>query len=426
MKKSYGKGDVSWFQEVRFGMFIHWGLYSLPARHEWIKYYERITDADYQKYFDHFNPDMFNPKEWAKAARQAGMKYFVITTKHHEGFCLWDTEYTDYKITNTQFGRDALREIVDAFRAEGLHVGLYYSLIDWHHPEFEADMGHPWNFEEIKQSGVKRDQKKYNQYMRNQVEELLTKFGKIDLLWFDFSYPEYGKGHKEWESEKMVKLIRKLQPHILIDNRLDLEGAEDCVTPEQYVPVDGMHDEKGNLQVWEGWQTFSGSWGYHRDENTWKSGRMLIEMLINHVCKGGNLLLNVGPTARGVLDYRAIDRLQAIGAWMEFHNRAIYGCTIAPKGMVPPEDCRYTYNPETKCLYVHIFAWPFKALHLPDMAGKIKYAQLLNDASEIKMRDEKADIHVGLNAKSPKGALTLELPTVQPNVEVPVIELFLK
>ena len=127
MKKSYGKGDVSWFQEVRFGMFIHWGLYSLPARHEWIKYYERITDADYQKYFDHFNPDMFNPKEWAKAARQAGMKYFVITTKHHEGFCLWDTEYTDYKITNTQFGRDALREIVDAFRAEGLHVGLYYT-----------------------------------------------------------------------------------------------------------------------------------------------------------------------------------------------------------------------------------------------------------------------------------------------------------
>ena len=426
MKKNYGKGDVSWFQDARFGMFIHWGLYALPARHEWIKYYEKISDADYQKYFDHFNPDMFNPKEWAKAAREAGMKYFVITAKHHEGFCLWDTKYTDYKITNTQFKRDALREIVDAFREEGLHVGLYYSLIDWHHPEFEADMAHPWNHEEIKKSGVKRDQKKYNQYMRNQVEELLTQFGKIDIIWFDFSYPQHGKGHKEWESEKLVKLIRKLQPHILIDNRLDLEGAEDFVSPEQYVPVDGMRDEKGNLLVWEGCQTFSGAWGYHRDENTWKSNKMLIEMLINHVCKGGNLLLNVGPTARGVLDCRAIDRLQAIGAWMKIHNRAIYGCTIAPENMVPPEDCRYTYNPETKRLYVHIFAWPFKALHLPGMAGKVKYAQLLNDASEIKMRDEKADIHAGLNAKSPQRALTLELPTVQPNVEVPVIELFLK
>ncbi|MFA6104827.1 MAG: alpha-L-fucosidase [Victivallaceae bacterium] len=426
MKKSYGKGDVDWFQEARFGMFIHWGLYALPARHEWIKYYEKITDADYQKYFDHFNPDLFNPKEWARAAREAGMKYFVITAKHHEGFCLWDTKYTDYKITNTPFGRNALREIVDAFRGEGLHVGLYYSLIDWHHPEFEADMSHPWNHEKIKQSGVKRDQKKYNQYMRNQVEELLTEFGKIDIIWFDFSYPKQGKGHKEWESEKMVKLIRKLQPHILIDNRLDLDGAEDFVSPEQYVPVDGMRDEKGNLLVWEGCQTFSGAWGYHRDENTWKNSRMLIEMLVNHICKGGNLLLNVGPTARGVLDCRAMDRLQAIGEWMKFHNRAIYGCTIAPADMVPPEDCRYTYNPETRRLYVHIFAWPFKALHLPGMSGKVKYAQLLNDASEIKMRDEKADIHAGLNAKSPKGALTLELPIVQPDVEVPVIELFLK
>ncbi|MEI8248078.1 MAG: alpha-L-fucosidase [Lentisphaerota bacterium] len=428
MAANYGKGDVTWFQDARFGMFIHWGLYALPARHEWIRNYEKINDADYQKYFDHFNPDMFNPKEWARAAREAGMKYFVITTKHHEGFCLWDTKYTDYKITNTIFGRDVLREVVDAFRGEGLHVGFYYSLIDWHHPEFTIDRIHPMRESESARAENKnRDMKKYAKYMRDQVTELLTQFGKIDVIWFDFSYPgEDGKSHKDWESEKLVKLIRKLQPHIMIDNRLDLEGSEDFVSPEQYVPVDGMRDEKGNLLVWEGCQTFSGSWGYHRDENTWKSSRMLIEMLINHICKGGNLLLNVGPTARGILDYRAMDRLQAIGAWMKFHSRAVYGCTIAPKGMVPPEDCRYTYNPATKCLYVHIFAWPFKALHLPGMAGKVKYAQLLNDASEIKMRDEKADIHAALNAKTPSKALTLELPTVQPNVEVPVIELFLK
>ncbi len=318
--------------------------------------------------------------------------------------------------------------MVDAFRSEGLHVGFYYSLIDWHHPEFTIDRIHPLRESEAARAENKnRDMKKYAKYMRDQVTELLTQFGKIDVIWFDFSYPgEDGKSHKDWESEKLVKLIRKLQPQIMIDNRLDLEGSEDFVSPEQYVPVDGMRDEKGNLLVWEGCQTFSGSWGYHRDENTWKSSRMLIEMLINHICKGGNLLLNVGPTARGILDYRAMDRLQAMGAWMKFHSRAVYGCTIAPKGMVPPEDCRYTYNPETNCLYVHIFAWPFKALHLPGMAGKVKYAQLLNDASEIKMRDEKTDIHAALNAKTPSKALTLELPTVQPNVEVPVIELFLK
>ena len=190
MAKNYGKGDVTWFQDARFGMFIHWGLYALPARHEWIKHTEKITNADYQKYFDHFNPDMFNPKEWARAAREAGMKYFVITTKHHEGFCLWDTKYTDYKITNTKFGRDALREVVDAFRSEGLHVGFYYSLIDWHHPEFTIDRIHPLRESEAARAENKnRDMKKYAKYMRDQVTELLTQFGKIDVIWFDFSYP---------------------------------------------------------------------------------------------------------------------------------------------------------------------------------------------------------------------------------------------
>ncbi|OGV47570.1 MAG: alpha-L-fucosidase [Lentisphaerae bacterium GWF2_44_16] len=431
VQEKYGKGDTKWFVQDRFGMFIHWGLYSQPARHEWVRNYEHIKNEDYEKYFEIFNPDLYEPKEWARMAKNAGMKYFVITTKHHEGFCLWDTKYTDYKAPNTPCGKDLLTPMVKAFRDEGLKVGFYYSLIDWHHSEFPVDSRHPQrDDQEFRKKEKKRDVRKYAEYMHNQVRELLTDFGHIDIMWFDFSYPgKDGKGHEDWQSEKLIKMIRKLQPHIILDDRLDLPGSGDIKTPEQYVPTEGVKDEKGKPLVWEGCQTFSGSWGYHRDENTWKSNAMLIQMLIDHVSKGGNLLLNVGPTARGEFDYRAIEKLSAMGEWMKRHNRSIYGCTYAPNGLKAPQDCRYTYNPETKRLYLHLFAWPFKAVHLPEMGGKIKYAQLLNDASEIRFRDEKSNVHVastGLSAKTPSGALTLEIPTIKPPVEVPVIEMFLK
>lgn len=420
------KGDTEWFTEARFGMFIHWGLYALPARHEWVKHYERISDEAYQKYFDRFNPDLYTPTEWAKAAANAGMKYFVITSKHHEGFCLWDSEHTDYKATNTPYGKDLLKPMVKAFRDEGLRVGFYYSLIDWHHPEFPVDRIHPQRDDKAFRNKTKdRDVRKYAEYMRKQVTELLTKFGQVDILWFDFSYPgEDGKGREDWQSEELLKLVRELQPKVILDNRLDLPDAADIMTPEQYIPAEGLKDEKGNPVVWEGCQTFSGSWGYHRDEASWKSAPMLIQMLIEHVSKGGNLLLNVGPTARGEFDYRALDRLNGMGEWMKRHSRSIYGCTFAPDGFVPPHDCRYTYNPKTRRLYLHFFAWPFKAVHLPNLSGKVKYAQLLNDAGEIHMRDEKTEAH-GLNAATPASALTLDLPVLKPNVAVPVIELFL-
>jgi len=424
-----GKGDTRWFVHDRFGMFIHWGLYALPARHEWIRNIERIPNEAYEIYFEMFNPDLFDPKAWAKAAREAGMKYFVITAKHHEGFCLWDTKYTDYKATNTAAGRDLLREVVDAFRAEGLKVGFYYSLLDWHHPDFTIDRLHPLRdlpAEEIAKLNAPRDIKRYAQYMRDQVTELLTNYGKIDILWFDFSYPDdNGKGCADWESEKMIELVHRLQPGIIVDNRLDLPGSGDIVTPEQYTPDKGMTDENGNPVAWEGCQTFSGSWGYHRDESTWKSPRMCIEMLINHVSRGGNLLMNVGPTSRGYLDARALDRLAAYGAWMKYNSRAIYGCCQPPEWFRTPEDCRCTWNPETGRLYLHCLVWPFKHIHLEGMSGKLRYAQLLADGSEIRIREEKCH---NLNSSTPDGAVTLELPVLLPEqgCEVPVIELVLK
>ena len=425
----FGKGDTGWFTHDRFGMFIHWGLYSMPGRHEWIRNYEEIPNEDYEKYFEQFNPDLFNPKEWAKAAREAGMKYFVITTKHHEGFCMWDSKYTDYKVTNTPCGRDLLREIVDAFRAEGLKVGFYHSLIDWHHPDFTVDNVHPLrNRPDRAKLNEGRDMARYREYLHNQVRELLTEFGKIDIIWFDFSYPQWGedgKGHADWDSEGLVRMIRELQPGIMINNRLDLPGGGDVITPEQNTPDDPVTDENGNPVVWEGCQTFSGSWGYHRDELTWKSAKQCIDMLINHVCRNGNLLMNVGPTSRGYIDHRAMERLKAYAQWMKYHSRSIYGCGMA-EGLVEPRDCRYTYNRETNRLYLHIMNWPFKHIHLSGLAGKVAYAQLLNDGSEIRFREQNKEVNCALNSETPENALTLELPVNKPDVEVPVVELFLK
>lgn len=197
------KERMAWWTQDRFGMFIHWGIYALPARHEWVKHNERMTNEEYQKYFEHFDPDLYNPKEWAKKAKQAGMKYAVITAKHHDGFCLFDSKYTDYKATNTPAGRDLIKEYVDAFRAEGLGVGFYYSLIDWHHPDFTIDQIHPQrpgDPKEYENLNKGRDMNKYREYLHNQVRELLANYGKIDIIWLDFSYPgEYGKGEKDWD-----------------------------------------------------------------------------------------------------------------------------------------------------------------------------------------------------------------------------------
>src|SRR6056297_11189 len=183
---------LEWWNDARFGMFIHWGLYAQAARHEWVKKRERISDEEYRKYFEIFNPDLFDPAEWAKKAKAAGMKYAVITSKHHEGFCMFDSEYTDYDVTNTPYGKDIIKEWVDAFRAEGLGVGFYYSLIDWHHPHFTIDSRHPQRVnskEEYDRLNQGRDMAVYREYLKNQVREILTNYGKIDIIWLDYSYP---------------------------------------------------------------------------------------------------------------------------------------------------------------------------------------------------------------------------------------------
>ena len=302
-------GDTEWFVRDRLGLFIHWGLYALPARHEWVKQREEMDDDRYQTYFEHFDPDLYDPKAWARAAAAAGMRYFVVTTKHHEGFCLWDSDLTDYKVTNTPHGRDLLGPMVDAFRAEGMRAGFYHSLLDWHHPHFVVDGAHPQrNHPERAELNSGRDQKRYIEYLHGQVKELLNRY-QLDVMWCDFSYPtmaDGGKGREDWDATALHEMIRQLQPKIILNDRMDLDDGWDIKTPEQWQTLGWLHVD-GKPVVWEACHTFSGSWGYHRDEASWKSVDQLIRMLVDTVSKGGNLLLNVGPTGRGELDRRVLD-----------------------------------------------------------------------------------------------------------------------
>jgi len=422
---------MKWWTDARFGMFIHWGLYALPGRHEWVKKYERMTNEEYQKYFEMFNPDLYNPREWAKMAKQAGMKYAVITSKHHEGFCLFDSKVTDYKATNTPARRDLLKEWVEAFRAEGLGVGFYYSLIDWHHPQYTIDRNHPQSAnteEEYAKLNQGRDMNIYRQYLKDQVREILTQYGKIDIIWLDFSFAntKFGKGRKDWDSENLLKMVRQLQPQIIVNDRLDLmdvEGGWDFRTPEQFKPREWVK-MNGKRVPWETCQTFSGSWGYFRDEMTWKNTKQLLVLLIETVSKGGNLLLNVGPTARGVFDYRAQERLKDMGAWMQTNNPSIYGCTQAPDEFKAPDHSLLTYNPKSKRLYVHLLDWPMGQIVLEGYADKVKYAQLLHDASEVRMSVRKDTAWISEESRT--NDLVLRLPMLKPNMEIPVLELFLK
>lgn len=267
---------------------------------------------------------------------------------------------------------------------------------------------------------------RYAAYLRQQVTELLTGYGKIDIIWFDFSYPGRtykglpGKGRDDWQSLELLKLVRKLAPDIIVNNRLDLEtDVPDMITPEQYTPRTPPM-VNGREVTWEMCQTFSGSWGYYRDEETWKSPEQLIQILIDGVALGGNLLMNVGPTGRGTFDHRAIDALDAYAGWMKLHSRAIYGA--GRSSYTAPDGCRYTQRGNR--LYLHIYNWPNRYLHLDGLAGRVKFAQLLNDASEVQWIGAHTDPHF----VPPVGqtTLTLDLPVKKPNVVVPVVELVLK
>lgn len=384
---------TEWFRKDRFGMFIHWGLYSIPGKGEWIRSHQRLSIEDYQPYFDTFYPTDYNPREWAKQAKRAGMKYVVLTAKHHDGFCLFDSDYTDYKSTNTPIGKDLVAEFVEAVRQEGLKVGLYFSLVDWYHPDYPKyqDPYHPMRGDSRFEDDT-FDLNRYVDYLHHQVKEIVTKYGQLDILWFDFSYEEMSG--ETWRAEELMQLVRQYQPNVIVDNRLEGSGegfgsivteqitsySGDFVSPEQIVPHEGIRNYKGEFIPWELCLTMNNNWAYNPTDYLYKSSKTLIRKLVECVSKNGNMILNVGPTALGVIPQESQDILADIGAWIEKNGESIYGCGIS--NLPKPEWGYYTQKGNT--IYAHVFEQPVGPLALIGIdKNQIKRMSFLHDGSEV-------------------------------------------
>ncbi len=384
---------MQWFVQARFGMFIHWGLYAVPARGEWVRSNERMPEEKYMPFFREFDPSAADPKAWVQAAKEAGMGYVILTAKHHDGFCLFDSELTDFKSTNTPMGRDIVREFLEAGREAGLKVGLYYSLIDWHHPDFphHGDRYHPMRSDPAA-SNEERDFKRYLAYMHGQVKELCTRYGRLDVLWFDFSYNQL-RG-EAWRANELADMVRTLQPGILLNNRLEVSGEGfgslaqgepalchgDFVSPERMVPPEGLFDPQGRPLYWETCTTMNHSWGYCAGDLWYKPASLLLKKLVECVSKGGNFLLNVGPDGNGRIPRQAMDTLKYLGQWMQINGESIRGC--GPSGMEKPEWGRITRRENV--LYLHIYENALGPLPLYGIpAEKIRAMRLLQDGREI-------------------------------------------
>ena len=384
---------MEWYINARFGLFLHWGLYAIPARGEWVRSFERIPNEDYDPLMGQFDPTTCDMRAWMAAAKGAGMKYAVLTAKHHDGFCLFDSAYTDFKSTNAPAGRDFVREFLDAAREFGLRAGLYFSLIDWRHPDFPhyGDRNHPMR-DDPSYSNEGRDFGRYLDFMHAQVRELCTNYGKLDLLWFDFSYDDM-RG-ETWRATDLIEMVRSLQPHVIIDNRLEVSGEGfgslaackptpyhgDFVSPEQIVPPYGLRDAEGNPLIWESCVTMNNHWGYCANDHYYKPASMLIRKLVECVSKGGNLLLNVGPDATGRFPAESLAILKEIGAWMDKNGESVYGC--GPATLDKPDWGRYTQKGGK--LYAHVFENTVGPLPLFGVdKDRIQAVRRLADGSEV-------------------------------------------
>ena len=390
--------QLEWFLHDRFGMFIHWGLYAIPARGEWVRSRENMPAEDYQIYFNEFNPIDFNPAEWAKLAKDAGMKYAILTAKHHDGFCLFDSQFTGYKSTNTPCGRDLVREFLDAFRAEGLKVGLYFSLIDWHHPDYPAygDRHHPMrnNIDFRNKNHQDQDFSRYLTYMHRQIGELCSDYGKLDILWFDFSYDDM-VGEK-WHATELMAMVRDLQPDVIVDNRLEVSGegfgslmtdnpttySGDFVSPEQIIPPKGIRKPSGEPVPWEACLTMNNNWGFTQFDKAFYPPHVIVRKLVECVSKGGNMLLNIGPDAKGNIPEESVAILKSVGRWMRRNSESIYGCgfTELPK----PDYGRITASQDGKKIYIHVTEAPIGPVPIEGITqAQIQRVRLLSTGAEL-------------------------------------------
>jgi alpha-L-fucosidase len=388
---------MDWWREARFGMFIHWGLYSVAGGQwkdkrcdiiaSWIANEFRIPTDEYESLMSGFTADRYDPASWAALAKKAGMKYAVMTAKHHEGFSLFDSKLTDYTVMNTPAGRDVTQEYLDAFRDAGLRAGLYFSIIDWHHPGYpvKGDPHHPMRDDPASQSRDV-DMAGYLGFMHGQVRELLTDYGPVDVMWWDFSYDEMSG--EAWRAKELEAMCRELQPQIIMNNRLHADVADnphgDFATPEQQIP-----DAARGGRDWETCMTINNTWGYKPHDLAFKSSLELIRNLVDIVSKGGNYLLNVGPRADGTIPQPQIERLEAIGNWMDVNSDSIYGTTASPFDAPLPWG-RVTTKASTENasqLYLHVFDWPVsRTILLPPIEGRIRRVILLDGGDVLTFR----------------------------------------
>jgi alpha-L-fucosidase len=399
---------MAWWREARFGMFIHWGLYAVPAGEwkgrrdpdigEWLMKHLRTPAAEYETLVPRFNPVRFDAQAWIRMAKDAGMKYVVITSKHHDGFALFDSKVSNYDVMATPFRRDVLKELADAARDAGIRLCFYYSILDWHHKDAQGP-AFP-DYEKTKNPNWRRY---VDAYMKPQLRELLTSYGPVGVLWFD------GDWVAEWDDEQgrdLYAFVRGLQPRILVNNRVGagrqgMQGLTkagsfggDFGTPEQEVPATGLPGVD-----WESCMTMNDTWGYKSFDQNWKSAEALVRTLVDTASKGGNFLLNVGPTAEGLFPEASIERLAAIGRWLRTNGEAVYGTSASP--MPAPPWGRLTRKPGR--LYLHVFEWPASGvldLHV-DRAPKRAY--LLADTARAPQRVafEGGKLRIHLPAQAP-------------------------
>jgi alpha-L-fucosidase len=386
---------MEWWHAAKFGMFVHWGLYSVIGQHEWAMEIEGIPIPQYELLAKHFNPKPNAAREWARLAKRAGQKYMVLTTKHHEGFCNFDTKLTNYCAPKQGPGRDLVREYVEAARAEGLHVGFYYSLMDWHHPDG------------AKCATDEAARKRFVEYTHGLIHELMSNYGKIDVLWYDVDWP---LTPEQWESERMNKMVFELQPHIIVNNRNGLEG--DFSTPEQHI------EAAKSGRAWETCMTLNDSWGYQKSDDAWKTPKTIVSNLATCAGGGGNYLLNIGPKADGSVPEESIRILENVGDWMDRNANSIYN---TDRGKFTfGTFSNYTRRGNT--LYVHVYFWPGdtpaeqwlsfyqppSVIAIGGLQTKVKSARLLSSGKPVAFQQDRFSTRfTGLPAAAPDSPSTV-------------------
>jgi alpha-L-fucosidase len=410
---------MAWWREARFGMFIHWGLYAIPAGKwdgkpiagigEWIMDRANVPVSEYEKLAGQFNPVKFDAAEWVKIAKDAGMRYMVITSKHHDGFCLFDTEATDYNVVDaTPYRKDLLKPLADECRKQGLEFCVYYSIMDWHHPaQFRA------NENKYNPTQIHPDRKEeYMGFMKTQLRELLESCDPA-VLWFDGEWPKWFTADDGWV---IYNYLRDLKPDLIINNRVgsgrqgmagmdrgDRKYAGDFGTPEQEIPPTGLPGVD-----WESCMTMNNTWGFKEDDHNWKSAEKLIQNVIDTAAKGGNYLLNVGPTAAGEIPQPSVERLTRIGQWMKVNGESIYGTHASPFEKTPWGRCTRKDLEDGKMrLYLHVFKRPADGkLKLPGVKPSGS-AKLLDGGEELPFQISPTEIIIHLPETMPDKIATV-------------------